>query len=72
MPHLQSAERRRAPPGFSVRADADKETRPLTERRFSPPWSAEETDACFIVKDHNGKSLSISRRSPAGERRPSC
>jgi len=22
------------------------------ERRFPPPWSVEETDACFIVKDH--------------------
>ena len=21
------------------------------ERRFPPPWTAEETDACFIVKD---------------------
>jgi hypothetical protein len=22
------------------------------ERRFPPPWSVEETDACFIVRDH--------------------
>lgn len=21
------------------------------------PWTAEETDACFIVKDHNGQAL---------------
>jgi hypothetical protein len=31
-------------------------------RRFSPPWTVEETDPklsrqCFIVKDHNGQSL---------------
>jgi len=26
-------------------------------RRFPPPWSVEETDACFIVKDHNGQAL---------------
>jgi hypothetical protein len=26
-------------------------------RRFPPPWSVEETDACFIVKDHTGHSL---------------
>ena len=26
-------------------------------RRFPPPWSAEETDACFIVRDHNGQAL---------------
>jgi hypothetical protein len=23
----------------------------MTQRRFPPPWTAEETDACFIVKD---------------------
>ena len=23
-------------------------------RRFPPPWSVEETDACFIVRDANG------------------
>ena len=26
-------------------------------RRFPPPWSVEETDACFIVRDHNGQAL---------------
>jgi hypothetical protein len=31
----------------------------MTEsRRFPPPWTAEETDACFIVRDHNGQALS--------------
>jgi hypothetical protein len=26
-------------------------------RRFPPPWSVEETDACFIVRDVNGHAL---------------
>jgi hypothetical protein len=26
-------------------------------RRFPPPWSVEETDACFIVKDQAGQVL---------------
>ena len=26
-------------------------------RRFPPPWSAEETDACLIVRDANGQAL---------------
>ena len=26
-------------------------------RRFPPPWSVEETDACFIVRDGNGHAL---------------
>jgi hypothetical protein len=27
-------------------------------RRFSPPWSVEEFDACFVVKDSGGQKLS--------------
>ena len=26
-------------------------------RRFPPPWTVEETDACFIVRDHGGQAL---------------
>jgi hypothetical protein len=26
-------------------------------RRFPPPWTAEETEACFIVKDDTGRVL---------------
>ncbi len=26
-------------------------------RRFPPPWSVEELDACFVVKDHAGQKL---------------
>ena len=29
----------------------------MPERRFPPPWTVKETDACFIVKDHAGHSL---------------
>ena len=31
----------------------------VERRRFPPPWSAEETDACFIVKDFNGQALAL-------------
>jgi hypothetical protein len=26
-------------------------------RRFPPPWSVEETEPCFIVRDKNGQAL---------------
>jgi hypothetical protein len=29
----------------------------MPERRFPPPWSVEETDACFIIRDANGQAL---------------
>jgi hypothetical protein len=29
-------------------------------RRFPPPWTTEETDACFIVRDANGQALARS------------
>jgi hypothetical protein len=29
----------------------------VTPRRFPPPWTVEEMDVCFIVKDHTGHSL---------------
>ena len=29
----------------------------MPARRFPPPWTAEETDACLIVRDHNGQAL---------------
>jgi hypothetical protein len=28
----------------------------MAERRFPAPWSVEETDACFIVRDVNGQA----------------
>jgi hypothetical protein len=29
----------------------------MAERRFPPPWSVEELDACFVVRDHDGQAL---------------
>jgi hypothetical protein len=29
----------------------------LSERRFPPPWSVDEQEACFIVRDANGQAL---------------
>ena len=29
----------------------------MPARRFPPPWTAEKTDACFIVRDANGQAL---------------
>ena len=26
-------------------------------RRFPPPWTSEETEACFIVRDNTGRAL---------------
>ena len=26
-------------------------------RRFPPPWSVEELDACFVVRDDSGQAL---------------
>jgi hypothetical protein len=30
---------------------------PFTPRRFPPPWSVEELDAAFVVKDSSGQKL---------------
>jgi len=29
----------------------------MSSRRFPPPWSVDETDACFIVRDANRQAL---------------
>ena len=29
----------------------------MPTRRFPPPWSVEEQDACFVVVDHSGQKL---------------
>jgi len=29
----------------------------MPERRFPPPWSIEELDACFVVRDASGQKL---------------
>ncbi len=30
---------------------------PNAPRRFPPPWTVEEQDACFVVRDHSGQAL---------------
>jgi hypothetical protein len=30
---------------------------PLSIRRFPPPWTVEEQDACFVVRDRGGQAL---------------
>jgi hypothetical protein len=27
----------------------------MPARRFPPPWSVEELEACFVVRDHDGQ-----------------
>ena len=29
----------------------------MNGQRFPPPWSVEEQEACFVVRDHNGQQL---------------
>ena len=29
----------------------------MTARRFPPPWSVEELEACFVAHDNNGQQL---------------
>ena len=29
----------------------------MPERNFPPPWSVDELDSCFVVKDANGHAL---------------
>jgi len=36
-------------------ASSDAST--ATPHRFPPPWSVEELEACFVVRDHDGQQL---------------
>ena len=38
-------------------------------RRFPPPWTVEETEGCFIIRDKNGQQLNTLARLfwPASE-----
>jgi hypothetical protein len=57
--------RRTGPPIVSTAADTSASGRRPRRvvwardrpRRFPPPWSVEETDACFIVRDANRQAL---------------
>jgi hypothetical protein len=35
----------------------ERATRNVWATRFPLPWSVEELDACFVVRDHNGQQL---------------
>jgi hypothetical protein len=46
----------------------------MADRRFPPPWSVDEFDECFVVKDANGQALGYfyfdkEQQSPAIDRR---
>jgi hypothetical protein len=43
---------------------------PLPARRFPPPWSVQQQDACFVVRDRHGQALAyiISKMNRGGER----
>ena len=46
----------------------------MTDRRFPPPWTLDEHDECFIVRDANGQALGYfyfgeEQQSPAIDRR---
>jgi hypothetical protein len=43
---------------------------PMTERRFPPPWSVEEFDACFQQRT-DSSAISISSTSRAADQQPS-
>jgi hypothetical protein len=45
----------------------------MPDRRFPPPWTVDETDPCFMVRDQNGQALAyvycedeLGRRTAAG------
>ena len=43
---------------MGVQCQTQRTSQIMTEtRRFPPPWSIEETPACFIVRDHAGQAL---------------
>jgi len=48
-------------PRFSDRGSNGKAIRldSRVERRFPPPWSVEELDACYVVRDHDGQQLAF-------------
>ena len=36
---------------------------PISSRCFPPPWSVEETEARFIVREHNGQAARLAYAS---------
>jgi hypothetical protein len=54
-PIRQFARQSRRSARFSSAIDA--QCRGNDPRRFPPPWSVEELDACFVVREHNAQGL---------------
>jgi hypothetical protein len=46
----------------------------MADRRFPPPWSVEELDACFVVTDNAGQKLAYVHFevNPDGAQRRNC
>jgi hypothetical protein len=45
----------------------------MPQRRFPPPWTVDETDACFSVKHNNGQMCAYTSRMNRGDKGPrSC
>ncbi len=42
---------------YSWLIDEDAESRMLSSRRFPAPWSVDEQETCFVVRDHDGQGL---------------
>jgi hypothetical protein len=40
----------------------------MPARRFPPPWSVEELDACYVVKDNAGQKLASVFEDEPGRR----
>jgi hypothetical protein len=40
----------------------------ISSRRFPPSWQAEETDACFIVRDANAQAAYVYFEEEPGRR----
>ena len=41
----------------------------MNGRRFPPPWSIDELEVCFVVRDHSGQALAyVSFEDAAGDR----
>jgi hypothetical protein len=50
-----------------TRGNARQDTTPLNtllQRRFPPPWSIDELEACFVVRDHHGQQLAHVKDEP--------
>jgi hypothetical protein len=45
----------------------------MPARRFPPPWSVEELDACYVVRDRGDRALAyVYFEDEPGDQRPRC